>query len=108
MMGMLTPRPRTLATISGTAAAAASLLTVTLTRSEPAWAGRATWIAVASVSAVSVFVIDWTTIGWSDPTWTPPTSTVIVDRRTGLSPTTPPTAERARWSASGGGFGHGL
>ena len=28
---------------------------------------RATWIAVASASAVSVFVIDWTTIGWALP-----------------------------------------
>ena len=34
----------------------------------------ATWRAVASASAVSVFVIDWTTIGWPDPTGTPPTS----------------------------------
>ena len=51
-------------TISGTAAAAASLLTVTRTSSEPACASWATWIAVASASAVSVLVIDWTTIGW--------------------------------------------
>ena len=62
-------------TISGTAAAAASVLTVTRTSCEPAWASRATWIAVASASAVSVFVIDWTTIGWALPTSTPPTST---------------------------------
>ena len=39
------------------------MLTVTRTSCEPAWASRATWIAVASASAVSVFVIDWTTIG---------------------------------------------
>jgi hypothetical protein len=63
MIGTSTPRPRTLRTISGTAAAASSVLTVTRTSSDPAWASRATWIAVASGSAVSVFVIDWTTIG---------------------------------------------
>ena len=57
--------------------AASSVLTVTRTSSEPACARRATWIAVASASAVSVFVIDWTTIGWSPPTGMPPTSTVI-------------------------------
>ena len=49
--------------ISGTAAAAASLLTVTRTSSLPACASRATWIAVASESAVSVLVIDCTTTG---------------------------------------------
>ena len=64
-----------------TACAAASVLTVTRTSSEPAWASWATWMAVASGSAVSVFVIDWTTIGWSEPTRTPPTSTVGVERR---------------------------
>ena len=53
--------------ISGTAARAASVLTVTRTSCEPAWARRATWIAVASASAVSVFVIDWTTTGWAEP-----------------------------------------
>ena len=61
--------------MSGTAAAAASLLTVTRTSSLPACASRATWIAVASASAVSVLVIDWTTTGWALPTRTPPTST---------------------------------
>ena len=64
-------------------AAAASLLTVTRTSSEPACASAATWRAVASASAVSVLVIDWTTIGWSEPTSTPPTSTVGVCRRPG-------------------------
>ena len=54
-------------------AAAASLLTVIRTSSEPAWASAATWRAVASASAVSVFVIDCTTTGWADPTGTPPT-----------------------------------
>ena len=67
------------------AAAASSVLTVTRTSCEPAWARRATWIAVASGSAVSVFVIDWTTIGWADPTRTPPTSTLTVGRRRGRS-----------------------
>ena len=71
--------------ISGTAAAASSVLTVTRTSCEPAWARRATWIAVASASAVSVFVIDWTTIGWALPTRTPPTSTLTVGRRRGRS-----------------------
>src|SRR4051794_2474576 len=79
------PRSRTLRTISGTAAAAAGVLTVTRTSSLPACASCATWIAVASGSAVSVFVIDWTTTGWALPTGTPPTSTVTVLRRVGLS-----------------------
>ena len=85
MTGTSTPRPRTLRTMSGTAAAASSVLTVTRTSCEPAWARRATWIAVASASTVSVFVIDWTTIGWAEPTRTPPTSTLTVGRRVGLS-----------------------
>src|SRR5437867_4963730 len=83
MIGTSTPRRWSLPTISGTAAAAASVLTVTRTSSLPAWASCATWSAVASASAVSVFVIDWTTIGWSPPTRTPPTSTVTVGRRVG-------------------------
>src|SRR6478609_4239718 len=84
MTGTSTPSSsRSLRIISGTAAAACSVLTVTRTSCEPAWARRATWIAVASGSAVSVFVIDWTTIGWADPTRTPPTSTETVDRRRG-------------------------
>src|SRR3954453_5914144 len=82
-MGTSTPRPRTLRTISGTAAAAASVLTVTRTSCDPAWASRATWIAVPSASAVSVLVIDWTTTGCADPTRTPPTSTLTVGGRTG-------------------------
>ena len=68
MTGTPTPRSRSLRTISGTAAAAGSLLTVTRTSSLPAWASRATWIAVPSASAVSVLVIDWTTTGWALPT----------------------------------------
>src|SRR6476661_2689530 len=83
MIGTSTPRPRTLRIISGTAAAASSVLTVTRTSSDPAWASRATWMAVASASAVSVLVMDWTTIGWALPTRTPPTSTVTVSRRRG-------------------------
>src|SRR6478735_10206784 len=83
MIGTSTPRPRTLRTISGTAAAASSELTVTRTSCEPACARRATWIAVPSASAVSVFVIDWTTTGWAEPTSTPPTSTLTVGRRRG-------------------------
>ena len=86
MTGTSTPRlSRSLASIAGTAAAASSVLTVTRTSWEPAWARRATWIAVASGSAVSVLVIDCTTTGWAEPTRTPPTSTETVGRRTGRS-----------------------
>src|SRR5881396_3658947 len=84
MTGTSTPRLlRSLSIISGTAAAAASVLTVTRTSCDPAWASRATWIAVPSASAVSVLVIDWTTTGWAEPTRTPPTSTLTVGRRGG-------------------------
>src|SRR5213593_479970 len=65
----------------GTAAAAASLFTVTRTSSLPAWCNARTCAAVASTSAVSVLVIDWTTIGWAPPTFTPPTSATTVLRR---------------------------
>ncbi len=68
--------------MTGTASAAASLLTVMRTSSEPAWASCATWMAVASASAVSVLVIDCTTTGCADPTGMPPTMTVRVGRRT--------------------------
>ena len=47
----------------GTAAAASSVFTVTRTSSEPAIARARTCRAVASTSAVSVLVIDWTTTG---------------------------------------------
>src|SRR5713101_7366201 len=71
----------TWATISGTAAAAASLFTVTRTSSLPAACSARTCVAVAAGSAVSVLVIDWTTIGWGPPTFTPPTSTMADCRR---------------------------
>src|SRR5436190_7543978 len=84
MTGTSTPSSsRSFRIISGTAAAASSVLTVTRTSWDAAWASRATWIAVASASAVSVFVIDWTTTGWAEPTRTPPTSTETVGRRRG-------------------------
>src|SRR6266542_3883348 len=65
-------------TISGTALAAASLLTVTRTSSLPAAWSALTWATVADTSAVSVLVIDWTTMGRWLPTLTPPTSTSTV------------------------------
>src|SRR5262245_59871446 len=65
-------------TIAGTAAAAASLFTVTRTSSLPAWARARTWATVPSTSAVSVLVIDCTTMGRSLPTTTPATSTATV------------------------------
>jgi hypothetical protein len=48
------------------------------TISEPARASAATWATVASTSAVSVLVIDWTTIGAPPPTMTDPTCTPTV------------------------------
>src|SRR5690348_10276873 len=68
----------TAATMSGTAAAAASLLTVTRTSSLPASCRARTCAVVAATSAVSVFVMDWTTMGCVPPTFTPPTSTTTV------------------------------
>src|SRR2546421_8077464 len=65
----------------GTALAASSRSTVTRTISEPARARSAHWRAVASMSAVSVLVIDCTTIGASPPIVTPPTFTGIELRR---------------------------
>ena len=67
--------------ISGTAAAASSLLTVTRTSCDPARASADTCAAVAAASAVSVLVMDCTTTGWEDPIRTPPTSVVTVVRR---------------------------
>ena len=69
----------------GTAAAASSRSTVKRTSSEPACAKAAIWRVVASMSAVSVLVIDWTTIGAPPPTMTAaspsPTLTPTVARR---------------------------
>src|SRR5262245_6368371 len=70
-------------TMSGTARAAASLLTVTRTSSLPATCRARTWATVAGTSAVSVLVIDCTTMGRSPPTPTPPTSTGTAFRRFG-------------------------
>ncbi len=81
MIGTTTPIRSSPSTISGTAAAAASLLTVTRTSSLPARASAATWPTVEATSAVSVFVMDWTTIGCPEPTGTPPMGTVTVVRR---------------------------
>jgi hypothetical protein len=61
----------------GTAAAASSRSTVTRTISEPAVASAATCATVASMSAVSVLVIDCTTTGAPPPTVTEPTLTAI-------------------------------
>ncbi len=65
----------------GTAAAASSRSTVMRTSSDPARASAATWATVASMSAVSVLVIDWTTTGAPPPTLTSPTITATVSRR---------------------------
>ena len=57
--------------MAGTSAAAAGVLTVMRTSSEPALANARVWMAVAMASAVSVLVIDCTTTGPSLPirTW---------------------------------------
>ena len=69
------PSARRRVEISGTAAAAWSLLTVTRTNSLPASASSLTCATVASTFAVSVLVMDCTTTGLLPPTLTPPTST---------------------------------
>ena len=66
------PLARSRSRICGTAAAASSRSTVMRTSSEPARASAATCRAVASMSAVSVLVIDCTTIGAPPPTMTAP------------------------------------
>jgi hypothetical protein len=58
-----------------TCAAASGVLTVMRTSSEPARASASTCSAVASASAVSVLVIDWTTMGAPPPMRTSPTAT---------------------------------
>ena len=60
------------AQISANDASAAFVGTDTRTRSHPASARARTWVRVASVSAVSVDVIDWTTTGAPPPKGTPP------------------------------------
>lgn len=64
--------------ISGTAVAAWSLFTVMRTISLPASARSFTCFTVASISAVSVSVMDCTTIGLPPPIWMLPTCTVYV------------------------------
>ena len=78
MIGTCTPCCASRSTISGTARAAASWLTVTRTSSDPARASAATWATVAATSAVSVLVIDCTTMGASPPSRTPPTVAMYV------------------------------
>src|SRR6516162_3225794 len=80
-MGTATPICVSRSLMCGTAAAASSRSTVTRTSSEPARASAAACRAVASTSAVSVLVIDWTTTGASPPTVTPATSTATDRRR---------------------------
>src|ERR1700738_444417 len=75
-MGTSIPNLANPSTMAGTATAAASLLTVTLTSSDPAVANAATCWIVPCTSAVSVFVMDCTTTGAEDPTRTFPTLTV--------------------------------
>ena len=81
MSGAAAPRSIARCAISGTAFAAASLLTVMRTSCEPAAAKDAIWLAVDEASAVSVFVIDCTTIGCAEPIGTSPTKDVTVVRR---------------------------
>ena len=81
MMGTRTPIRSSCSTIGPTAAAAASLLTVTRTSSDPARASAATCWTVEGMSAVSVLVMDCTTTGASEPTRTPPTEAVTVALR---------------------------
>src|SRR5262245_59252009 len=80
-MGTVTPASETWRAISGTAAAAASLFTVTRTSWDPARASATTCAAVPAASAVSVLVIDWTTTGAAEPTCTPPIQVLTVRRR---------------------------
>ena len=67
-MGTCTPIAASSSTMGRTAAAAASLFTVTRTTSEPARASAATCFTVEATSAVSVLVIDCTITGASPPT----------------------------------------
>ena len=78
MRGAVQPASRIRCLISGTAAAASVLFTVTRTISDPAAASSTHCAAVAAASAVSVIVIDCTTTGAPPPTWTCPTFTPTV------------------------------
>src|SRR5215470_2145768 len=86
MMGTLQPASRRSFFISGTAAAASGTLTVQRTISEPASASSSVCFSVASISAVSVLVIDCTAIGAPPPTCTLPTFTPYVFRRAWHAP----------------------
>src|SRR5580698_1622208 len=101
MIGTFTPNMLRVSTIFGTAAAAASVFTVTRTSSEPARASAITWFTVAVTFAVSVFVIDWTTIGLVLPTFTPPTFTAT-DLRRLISAIQPPDVFRNPYFTSAG------
>src|SRR3954447_24988608 len=85
MIGTLTPSFASPSATYGIALAAASLLTVTRTSSDPARASAATCLTVDSTSAVSVLVIDWTTTGTLLPTRTPPMFTLGVLLRLGIA-----------------------
>src|SRR5260370_30581275 len=82
--------------ICATAAAASGILTVTLTISEPACASSMDCAGVPAMSAVSVFVIDWTTTGAPPPTWIGPTWTPTVAWRFLFSITETNLPDRAR------------
>src|ERR1700722_14026376 len=75
-MGTSMPSLASPSTMAGSAAAAASLFTVTLTSSDPAVARAATCWMVLFTSAVSVLVMDSTTPGAEEPTRTLPILTV--------------------------------
>ena len=80
MSGTSTPSSCRRAVIVGTAAAAASELTVIRTSSEPLCASSRICLTVASISVVSVLVIDCTTIGALPPMTTLPMRTATVWR----------------------------
>src|SRR5688572_1853205 len=75
MRGAVHPASIMRCLISGTAAAASGVLTVTRTISDPASASSTHCRAVAAASLVSVIVMLWTTMGAPPPTWTSPTRT---------------------------------
>src|ERR1700688_435830 len=81
MRGTSTPICARRSRIGATAAAAALVLTVMRTSSEPARASDFTCCAVASASSVSVLVIDCTTMGFAPPTRTRPIATATLLRR---------------------------